>query len=170
MTELNDFTMERIAGKVIAAIENEKLINKEAAEILGFSPTYLSNIKRSDGFKHIPRKAWEVMHDFVNSGKPLKEYKSLIKQEVEDAQQPELPVTTTVMPPVPRLKYILTKDPEPKKRGPKTDKVVTAKKLREEFNASKAEQKKPEELDPKTGTLLATIEFYDHRLNIIFPR
>lgn len=153
--------MERTALKVLAAIETEKLMYKEAAEILGFSSTYLSNIKRSDGFCHVPRKAWEAMHAWAQTGKTLRGYKQPEQEIATSVYSPELSPTAPTT--VPKLKYILTKEPEKKKRGPKTDKVATAKRLREEFEASKRDgapdtsYSKTIQINPVTGVLI-TIE------------
>jgi type IV secretory pathway VirB10-like protein len=87
--EMNIEIQQRVAGRVLLALEHEKLMNKEAAEIFGFSPIYLSFIKRRTEFHKTPRKAWEAMHDWVNAGVPLRGYKSPLNaaEEVAEAEQ-----------------------------------------------------------------------------------
>lgn len=88
--EMNVEIQQRVAERVLLALEQEKLMNKEAAEIFGFSPIYLSFIKRRTEFHKTPRKAWEVMHDWAQAGVTLKSFKSPLKAEVEltEAERP----------------------------------------------------------------------------------
>lgn len=87
--EMNVEIQQRVAERVLHALENEKLMNKEAAEIFGFSPIYLSFIKRRTEFHKTPRKAWEVMHDWSQTGETLKSFKSPLKaaEELTEAEQ-----------------------------------------------------------------------------------
>lgn len=87
--EMNVEIQQRVAERVLQALEQEKLMNKEAAEIFGFSPIYLSFIKRRTEFHKAPRKAWEVMHDWSQTGETLKSFKSPLKAaaELTEAEQ-----------------------------------------------------------------------------------
>ena len=86
---MNVEIQQRVAERVLQALEHEKLMNKEAAEIFGFSPIYLSFIKRRTEFHKTPRKAWEVMHDWAQAGVTLKSFKSPLKvvEELTEAEQ-----------------------------------------------------------------------------------
>ena len=87
--EMNVEIQQRVAERVLQALEQEKLMNKEAAEIFGFSPIYLSFIKRRTEFHKTLRKAWEAMHDWSQSGETLKSFKSPLKavEELTEAEQ-----------------------------------------------------------------------------------
>lgn len=87
--EMNVEIQQRVAERVLQALEQEKLMNKEAAEIFGFSPIYLSFIKRRTEFHKAPRKAWEAMHDWAQLDVPLRGYKSPLKaaEEQSEAEQ-----------------------------------------------------------------------------------
>lgn len=87
--EMNVEIQQRVAERVLLALEQEKLMNKEAAEIFGFSPIYLSFIKRRTEFHKTPRKAWEAMHDWSQTGETLKSFKSPLKAaaELTEAEQ-----------------------------------------------------------------------------------
>ena len=87
--EMNVEIQQRVAERVLLALEQEKLMNKEAAEIFGFSPIYLSFIKRRTEFHKAPRKAWEAMHDWSQTGETLKSFKSPLKaaEELTEAEQ-----------------------------------------------------------------------------------
>ena len=86
---MNVEIQQRVAERVLLALEQEKLMNKEAAEIFGFSPIYLSFIKRRTEFHKAPRKAWEAMHDWSQTGEALKSFKSPLKAaaELTEAEQ-----------------------------------------------------------------------------------
>lgn len=86
---MNVITQEKVAGKVLAALKEEGLMNKEAAGIFGFSPSYLSMIIRSDTYHKVTRKAWEAMHDWSQTGNPIKGYKSPLKavEELTETEQ-----------------------------------------------------------------------------------
>jgi len=75
--------MERIAEKVCRAISDENLSNKEAGKILGVSPNYLSMIKKDTYFDKVPKKAWDNLHAWVNSGAAkIKGYNVLIDHDI----------------------------------------------------------------------------------------
>jgi len=86
--KMNEITMEKVAEQVLAAITKEGLMNKEAAEIFGFSPVYLSCIGKKKSWHHLSKKAWEIMHDWSQQGVTIREYKSPLK-EAEEAEANE---------------------------------------------------------------------------------
>lgn len=65
---MNKVTMERVAEKVLRAISDEKLSIKEAGEILGVKSNYLSMIKKDTYYDKVPKKDWDSLHAWVNSG------------------------------------------------------------------------------------------------------
>jgi hypothetical protein len=100
---MNEMTKERIAVAVIKAMEDEKLMNKEAAVHFGFSACYLSMIRNPSQYEHCPAKAWEAMRTWMYSGKKLKEYKFAGEiLELEEQQEPEeTPTKSHVIEPAP---------------------------------------------------------------------
>lgn len=76
MSELNEITKERIAEKVLKAMDAEKLTTVEAGKIMDINPQYLSMIKRIDKYNDkIPAKAWTVMRAWYYSGTELRDFK-----------------------------------------------------------------------------------------------
>jgi len=88
---MNPQTKEKIAAKVILAIETENLMNVQAAKNLGINPAYLSMIKKHEQFDKCPEVAWVKMHEWYHSGLPLKEYKPTDMKviELKPDQEPE---------------------------------------------------------------------------------
>ena len=95
--ELNEQTKNRIALKVLAAMENEKLLNKELAGIFDTSPVYMSYLKHyaekreKPGF--ISVAVWNMLRAWYYSEKPLKYYKAELLPEApvrEYINQPDL--------------------------------------------------------------------------------
>lgn len=85
---MNKVTQERVAEKVLKAISDEGLSNMEAGKILGIKPNYLSMIKRDTYYDKTPRKAWDLMKLWVDSGTTLKGYGK--KPKDYDTLVPEL--------------------------------------------------------------------------------
>ena len=84
--ELNENSKERIALKVLAAMENEKLMNKEAAGIFDASPVYFSNLKhyaeKRDKPNYVPAGLWTALRAWYYSNKPLRGYKLPTQEEL----------------------------------------------------------------------------------------
>ena len=73
---MNKVTQERVAEKVLRAVSDEKLTSKEAGEILGVKSNYFSMIKKDTYFDKVPKKVWDNLHAWVNSGSDkIKDYK-----------------------------------------------------------------------------------------------
>lgn len=152
--EMNIITQGRVGGQVLKALKNEGLMNREAAEIFGINPTYLSMISKSSYFHKVPRKAWEVMHDWMNTGKPLKEFKSPLKKEEETAEthqaQQGLPQMREASP-LPNMEdrtlkseKLLEIDLQAPVLTSKEKKQKTAQRLRKEFEKNKPSKKEAE--------------------------
>lgn len=65
---MNKVTQERVAEKVLRAISDEKLLIKEAGHILGINPSYFSMIKKDTYYDKMPKKAWEALIAWADSG------------------------------------------------------------------------------------------------------
>lgn len=142
--EMNVEIQQRVAERVLHALENEKLMNKEAAEIFGFSPIYLSFIKRRTEFHKTPRKAWEVMHDWSQTGETLKSFKSPLKAAAElteaeqaareaEAYMKKQEETQATAPPAPEVPLLTNEEKKAKK----------AARIRELYERSKPPKKAP---------------------------
>jgi len=72
---LNEITKERIATKVVEAINKTDLRHVQIALRLGIEViNYISMIKRPNQYNKIPAYAWEKFRDFVNSGETIESY------------------------------------------------------------------------------------------------
>ena len=162
--EMNTITQERVAGRVLAALKEEGLMNKEAADIFGFSPTYLSSIGKTTGYHHVPMKAWTVMHDWDITGKPLREFKSPLKKEVE-AEEPALQPQQTAPAPAPAP----VKPPTPDQKKKQQKKMLTAAHLRSKFEAAQPKPKpepKPEPARHQPGEETITIPRQSEKVDL----
>ena len=163
MTKMNEITMEKVADLVFAAITKEGLMNKEAAEIFGFSPVYLSCIGKKKSWHHLSKKAWEIMHDWSQLGIPPREYKSPLKEAEEaDAIEAEKIIQQAVGA-ADKLLEIDRKEPAP---DPKQKKKQTAERLRKEFDKSKPPKREPQPpaSQPKEETI--TISREGHKVDL----
>lgn len=72
---MNEITRERIATKVVEAIDKTDLKHVEIALRLGIEVIgYIGMIKRPNQYKRIPAHAWEKFRDFANSGETIENY------------------------------------------------------------------------------------------------
>lgn len=145
MEKINEVTQERIADAVLSAMKREALMNKEVAEIIGISPMDMSNIKRHT--EHVSQPTWVKLHDWLVTGLPLRDYKP--KPPADFIPAPVLDDSTTsstIRPPA----------PEKAAKGKKRDEI--AERVRGTYEISRrVPRKKPEEIEPKSGELLASI-------------
>jgi hypothetical protein len=72
---MNNVTKEKVSAAVIKAMSDEKMMNKDVAEVFEFSPTYVSMIKKEDQWNDCPAHAWIKMQTWMYSGRKLKGYK-----------------------------------------------------------------------------------------------
>lgn len=165
--EMNIITQERVGGKVLKALKDEGLMNRDAAEIFGINPTYLSMISKSSYFHKVPRKAWEVMHDWDVTGKPLREFKSPLRKQAEEAEaqqaQEGIPQMREASP-LPNMedrtlksKELLEIDLQAPALTSKEKKQKTAQRLRKEFEKNKPPKKSLSLLHSRPGDETITI-------------
>lgn len=72
---MNDTAKSLTKLRVLNAMKEENLSNKEAADAIGIPGNYLSMIKNPKQWPKCPAKAWEAALRWVNSGQRLLEYK-----------------------------------------------------------------------------------------------
>jgi len=153
MEKINEVTQERIADAVLSAMKREALVNKEVAEIIDISPVYMSNLRRRP--ENVSQPTWNKLRNWMISGLPLRDYKPKPPADLAPApQNGEQAVSGTSQPPA------TVKPAEGKKR----DEI--AERVRETYNMEKGirvPRRKPEEIDPATGELLASITIDTYR-------
>ena len=147
---MNVEIQQRVAERVLLALEQEKLMNKEAAEIFGFSPIYLSFIKRRTEFHKAPRKAWEAMHDWSQTGETLKSFKSPLKAaaELTEAEQ-AAQEAETYMKSQDQAQASTAPAPEPPPLTKEEKKAQKAARIRELYERSKPPKKAPKQKEGK---------------------
>jgi len=122
---MNKVTMERVAEKVLRAISDEKLSIKEAGEILGVKSNYLSMIKKDTYYDKVPKKDWDSLHAWVNSGADkIKGYKLTQDHDIMcpnlEEKQPEEETKKDIYSDLAKAKYI----PPEKKTGKELPPIV----------------------------------------------
>jgi hypothetical protein len=149
--EMNNLTKERVAGKVLAAIEAEGLMNKEVAEIFNTDAASMSHLKRPEHYKLISTRVWDIMHDWDITGKPIRGYKAPVKEPGKGATEslqatPAAPVITP-------------------------DKQAIAKKARKqnERHHTPGGKVETEKINIKTGVLIS-IEVFEDYVNLKIKR
>ena len=145
MKEINEITQERIADAVLSAMKWEGLMNREVAEILNVTPADMSYIKRHK--KKVSQPVWAKLRAWMISGVPLREYKP--SAEPIPAPQDNVSATSNVNVPPVVEKPVEAKD-------------ETAERIRETYEMSRGKEikvprRKPEDIDPASGELLASI-------------
>lgn len=108
---MNKVTMERVAEKVQRAISDEKLTNKEAGDLLGVKPNYLSMIKKDTYFDKVPKSVWDNLHAWVNSSSDtIKGYKLTQDHDIMcpnlEEKQPEEETKKDIYSDLAKAKYI----------------------------------------------------------------
>lgn len=90
---MNNLTKERIASKVLKTIDDEKLLNKQVAANLGFSPTYMSLLKKESDHDKVPAHVWDKFKLWVDQtgGTNLGGYKLVEKEIIEEAHEAAKP-------------------------------------------------------------------------------
>jgi len=151
--EINELTQERITDAVLSAMKREGLMNKEVAEIIGISAVDMSTLRRRP--ENVSHPTWAKLRNWMISGTPLREYKPKPPADFTPAtQMDEQAVSGTTEPPT-------TEKPAERK---KKDEI--AERVRESYNMEKGirlPRRKPEEIDPATGELLASITIDTYR-------
>lgn len=71
---ISDLTKQLVAARLKEALEKESLSNKEAGEILGVMPQYLSMMKNPNFWKNVSKRNWKILNDWRSSGVPLRCY------------------------------------------------------------------------------------------------
>jgi len=151
MEKINEITQERIADAVLSAMKREALMNKEVAEIIGISPMDMSNIKRHT--EHVSQPTWAKLHDWLITGLPLRDYKP--KPSADFIPAPVMDDDTTSS----TISVLAPQNPAERK---KRDEI--AERVRETYEISRrVPRKKPEEIEPKSGELLASITIDTYR-------
>jgi hypothetical protein len=84
---MNDITKEKIAIAVKNAIDDEDLLLKEVAEILGVHQLYFTYLRNSKYWDKISQRAWAVFQAWMYSGKKLKGYKPGVAPEFKSSDE-----------------------------------------------------------------------------------
>jgi hypothetical protein len=153
MEKINEVTQERIADAVLSAMKREALVNKEVAEIIDISPVDMSNLRRRP--ENVSQPTWNKLRNWMISGLPLRDYKPKPPTDLTPApQNEEQAASGTTEPPAPMKAA----------KGKKRDEI--ADRVRRGYNMEKGirvPRRKPEEIDPATGELLASITIDTYR-------
>lgn len=90
---ISDLTKQLVAARLKDALEKEALSNKEAGEILGVMPQYLSMMKNPNFWKNVSKRNWKILNDWRSSGVPLRNYNSNL---VSSEPAPEHPIEPVI--------------------------------------------------------------------------
>lgn len=87
---MNKVTKERVAEKVTKAISDERLLLREAGVYLGVKSTNLSMIKKDIYYDYVSKAAWDILHEWVDSGLTIRGW-GLKKRRIEpDCMVPDI--------------------------------------------------------------------------------
>ena len=157
--EINELTQDRIADAVLSAMKREELMNKEVAEIINISPVDMSNLKRHT--EKVTQPVWTKLRNWMISGLPLREYKPKAPADFIPALQEGVSATSNVnMPPVVEKPAEATEKDETAERVRMVYEMAQPKKKGEDVIIARRD---PQEIDPKTGELLASITIDTYR-------
>lgn len=140
--EINKYTKERLAFKLLKAMNDEHLMNKEVAEIIETDAASMSYMKRVENHDKISQRVWKNIHDWDDSGKPLREYKSPLRKQAEEAEASDAEKIIQEAGKV--VDQLLELDPQAPALTSKEKKQKTAQRLRKEFEKSRPSKKEPE--------------------------
>jgi len=85
---MNKFTKENVAIAIKNAIDDEKLMHKEAAKILGVKSLDFTYLKNEKYWDKISKRSWDLMQLWMHCGTKLKDYKATVML-VEQNNPPE---------------------------------------------------------------------------------
>jgi hypothetical protein len=93
---MNDIVKQNIKEKLQKAIEAEKLLAQEVADLFGLHPSYISWIKNPKYWERCPVSFWENLLKWVNSGQSLKEYSEKHGKVLPAKEEPKSEVKVKV--------------------------------------------------------------------------
>ncbi len=176
---MNEITREKIASKLVAAITDEKLLNKNVAEKFETDAASMSHLKRPENYKKIPARVWNNFRTWYYSDLSLTGFKlpespeeninaaqaEIIKSAIGETQNNKTEgskfagVSSTPYP----GKSKSTKELKAESRAAAASLRKEYEKAHPQTPAPKEKQKvDPQRIDIRTGTVITIEAYADH--------